>query len=72
MSPELFVKDGVHSYQSDLWSLGCVLYELSTGRAPFEAAALPDLMRKISFTEPDFDQSVLLATEADPVPSVTI
>ena len=24
MSPELFVKDGVHSYQSDLWSLGCV------------------------------------------------
>ena len=72
MSPELFVKDGVHSYQSDLWSLGCVLYELSTGRAPFEAAALPDLMRKISSTEPDFDESVFLATEADPEPSVTI
>ena len=72
MSPELFVKDGVHSYQSDLWSLGCVLYELASGRAPFEAAALPDLIRKISSTEPDFDESIFLATESDPEPSSTI
>ena len=26
MAPELFLEDGVHSYASDLWSLGCVLF----------------------------------------------
>lgn len=35
MSPELFSSDGVHSYSSDLWSFGCILYELRKGFQPF-------------------------------------
>lgn len=28
MAPELFLDGGIHSFASDLWSLGCVLFEL--------------------------------------------
>lgn len=35
MSPELFLSEGTHSYSSDFWALGCVLYEMRRGMAPF-------------------------------------
>jgi serine/threonine-protein kinase ULK4 len=31
MAPELFSDDGIHSFSSDFWALGCVLYEMTTG-----------------------------------------
>lgn len=34
MCPEALKRD-VHSYDADLWSYGCVLYEMLTGRVPF-------------------------------------
>ena len=42
MAPELFSPDGTHSYGSDLWNLGCVLFELRRGALPFgEFTAAP-------------------------------
>ena len=35
MAPELFLLSGTHSYQSDLWALGCTLYEMRRGDRPF-------------------------------------
>ncbi|RLN87666.1 hypothetical protein BBJ28_00016875 [Nothophytophthora sp. Chile5] len=46
MAPE--VLDGKdYSFSSDVWALGCVLYELCTGKSPFVGTNMPHLMNKI-------------------------
>ena len=35
LAPELFSPEGVFSYSSDIWSLGCLLFTLITGKFPF-------------------------------------
>jgi len=47
MAPELFSDDGVYSFYSDMWALGCVLYELASGKPPFAATGLKDLITQI-------------------------
>ena len=44
MAPELFSDDGVYSFYSDMWALGCVMYELATGKPPFAATGLKELI----------------------------
>lgn len=43
MSPEV-IAGKPYTYAADIWSLGCVLYEIATRRTPFEAMGLPQLM----------------------------
>ncbi|KZV28057.1 hypothetical protein F511_33110 [Dorcoceras hygrometricum] len=47
MAPELFQDGGVHSYASDFWALGCVLYECYTGRPPFVGNEFTQLAKSI-------------------------
>lgn len=47
MAPELFTDTGVHSFYSDFWSLGCVLYEMASGKPPFSSNSLKDLITLI-------------------------
>jgi serine/threonine-protein kinase len=53
MSPEQFVT-GQSSAQSDIWALGVILYELSSGRHPFAAEQVEDFqaIRAIQFAAP--------------------
>eukprot|EP00919_Chromeraceae_sp_WS-2016_P006145 GHVR01014430.1.p1 GENE.GHVR01014430.1~~GHVR01014430.1.p1 ORF type:complete len:330 (-),score=63.73 GHVR01014430.1:25-1014(-) len=46
MSPELLCNKPYHN-KSDIWSLGCILYELCALRSPFQAQSLPALALKI-------------------------
>ena len=46
MSPELF-KAQAYSYKSDVWALGCVLYEMCNLRHAFDAQSIHGLSVKI-------------------------
>jgi serine/threonine protein kinase len=49
MSPEVLHGQG-YDYKSDVWSLGCMLYELSTLKSPFEGPnqTLYDIFKRIN------------------------
>jgi polo-like kinase 1 len=46
IAPEVLFKKG-HSFEVDVWSLGCILYTLLVGRPPFETQTLKDTYAKI-------------------------
>lgn len=46
-SPEVW-KDRPYDYRSDIWSLGCVLYEMITLMPPFRAQSMSGLSQKVT------------------------
>ena len=55
MSPEQ-ARGKVVDKRTDIWAFGCVLYEMLTGRAPFEGETVTDVLGSILKTEPDWSQ----------------
>lgn len=47
LSPEICM-ERPYSYSSDMWALGCVLYEVAALRVPFDAQSLQALVQKIT------------------------
>jgi serine/threonine protein kinase/WD40 repeat protein len=55
MSPEQARGQAVDK-RTDIWSFGCVLYEMLTGRAPFQRDTLSETLVAILDREPDWPQ----------------
>ena len=75
MAPELYQDNGVHSFHSDFWSLGCMLFEMATGKPPFCTNSLKDLITLIVTAEvpkvdgfsSDFNDLIRRLLEKDPI-----
>lgn len=52
MSPEQTKSSRNVGPQADVWSLGAILYELLSGRRPFNAATVPELFAEILLEDP--------------------
>jgi serine/threonine-protein kinase len=52
MSPEQLASARDVDERTDIWAVGTVLYELLTGRVPFEAESMPQLCTLIALAEP--------------------
>ena len=50
IAPEVLGKKG-HSYEVDVWSLGCILYTLLVGKPPFETQTLKETYTRIRKNE---------------------
>jgi hypothetical protein len=46
MSPQVF-RDKPYGAENDIWALGCVLFELMTGKLAFEAQSMMQLIKKV-------------------------
>ncbi|XP_053982564.1 serine/threonine-protein kinase polo [Hylaeus volcanicus] len=46
IAPEILTKSG-HSYEVDIWSIGCIMYTLLVGTPPFETSSLRETYARI-------------------------
>ena len=53
MSPEQARAEGLDR-RTDIWSFGCVLFEMLTGRRPFEGSGISEILANVLKESPDF------------------
>jgi serine/threonine-protein kinase ULK4 len=79
MAPELFQDHGVLSFASDFWSLGCIMFEMATGKPPFCSSSLKTLIQMILENDaptvenfgPEFNSLISQLLTKDPTERIT-
>jgi serine/threonine protein kinase len=65
-APELLFGAAFYSYQVDIWSLGCVIFEMITNRALFEGSNSTSMILKIIKTIGSPTKSDVIKMRLDP------
>lgn len=47
-----------YNAKADLWAVGCILYEMFTGRTPFTAMSVPELINNIKCKHVDYNMKI--------------
>ena len=55
-APELFNENGIYTFKTDLWALGCIMYEMAIGQVPFFEERVNKLIMKILKEEINFNK----------------
>ncbi|CAC5396028.1 PLK2 [Mytilus coruscus] len=63
IAPEVLQKRG-HSFEADVWALGCVTYALLLGRPPFETSTLKETYVRITSNNYSIPQTVSQAAKS--------
>ena len=79
MAPELFQPDGVYSFASDFWALGCMMYEFASGKPPFYSKSFKELVELIlhknfaplTGISPDLNDLIGQLLEKDPAKRIS-
>lgn len=74
LPPELLDNDGIPSYASDFYSLGCLMYRMATSCTPFDSTDQTETIEKIINVDPppaamcskEFNDLVLRMMDKDP------
>ncbi|KAL1919618.1 uncharacterized protein VTP21DRAFT_1549 [Calcarisporiella thermophila] len=65
IAPEvLFGKEGGHSYEVDIWSIGVILYTMLVGKPPFQTKDIKHIYKNIRNVNYEFPASVPISNEA--------
>ena len=61
MAPEVFAPPHQYDSKADLWSVGCILYEMLVGRVPYTAQSQMALFQLIESQPVTFPKDVILS-----------
>jgi len=74
MAPEIFENEGKgYSFEVDIWSVGIIMYQLLTGKLPFNGENNDEIQKNIlSFQPENLDVSELTPTAADLIKQILV
>ncbi|XP_076290664.1 serine/threonine-protein kinase polo isoform X2 [Lasioglossum baleicum] len=67
IAPEILTKSG-HSYEVDIWSIGCIMYTLLVGKPPFETSSLRETyarIKQVQYKIPHHINSIAMSMISD-------